>query len=205
MSSNLSSSLSVQYFRLTVVGHFGSHQAAIRLRAKSKGSVRATVPVQGLPKEFIFYSESTAAATSTGQCLLVTPRGTRESKSLVQCLCVPLEWMASEDARTLVEAVPAVAVAAAVSGAASGERAERACACAAWPPRRQPAPHEILRPKPRRPSNAALPHLGTPWDSNVPQCKYWSALGCSIFRDPLTVAFTPEPVTDDVQNHLRRD
>ncbi|CAG9092047.1 unnamed protein product [Plutella xylostella] len=37
------------------------------------------------------------------------------------------------------------------SGERGGERGgERACACAAWSPRRQPAPHEILRPKPRR-------------------------------------------------------
>ncbi|CAH0721395.1 unnamed protein product, partial [Brenthis ino] len=48
-------------------------------------------------------------------------------------------YVCSEDVRTLGEGA-AVAVAA-------GERAE--CACAAWP-RRQPAPHEILRPKPRR-------------------------------------------------------
>ncbi|CAH2092347.1 unnamed protein product [Euphydryas editha] len=60
----------------------------------------------------------------------------------------------SEDVRTLGEAAPA---AVAVSGAA-GDRAERACACAAWPPRRQPAPHEILRPKPRRKSFLGL-HL----------------------------------------------
>ncbi|CAH2242704.1 jg11434 [Pararge aegeria aegeria] len=53
-----------------------------------------------------------------------------------------------ENARTPAEAEPAVA---ALSGAAGGERA---CACAAWPPRRAPAPHEILRPKPRRSATA---------------------------------------------------
>ncbi|KAJ0179613.1 hypothetical protein K1T71_005325 [Dendrolimus kikuchii] len=61
--------------------------------------------------------------------------------------------MASEDACTpRVEAAP-LSGASAVAGAASAgadARSERGCACAAWTPRRQPAPHEILRPKPRR-------------------------------------------------------
>ncbi|PZC79063.1 hypothetical protein B5X24_HaOG216878 [Helicoverpa armigera] len=36
------------------------------------------------------------------------------------------------------------------ASAGAGEPRDKPCACAAWPPRRQPAPHEILRPKPRR-------------------------------------------------------
>uniref|UniRef100_A0A2A4J8D6 Uncharacterized protein n=1 Tax=Heliothis virescens TaxID=7102 RepID=A0A2A4J8D6_HELVI len=57
--------------------------------------------------------------------------------------------MASEDACTpLAEEAP---LSGGGASAGAGEpRAERACACAAWAPRRQPAPHEILRPKPRR-------------------------------------------------------
>ncbi|XP_072942209.1 ankyrin repeat and BTB/POZ domain-containing protein 2 isoform X2 [Epargyreus clarus] len=64
--------------------------------------------------------------------------------------------MASEDARTL-EATP-------VSSGVVGEARER-CACAAWPPRRQAAPHEILRPKPRRPSSGCRPSEEGAWCS----------------------------------------
>ncbi|CAH2062734.1 unnamed protein product, partial [Iphiclides podalirius] len=91
--------------------------------------------------------------------------------------------MASEDARTPLEVAPVSgagasgAASAAGSGAgggaasgagsgAGGGAAERTpCACAAWPPpRRQPAPHEILRPKPRSKDTKIfrlMPPIGT--------------------------------------------
>ncbi|CAB3228872.1 unnamed protein product [Arctia plantaginis] len=63
--------------------------------------------------------------------------------------------MASEDACTpRAEAAPAPLSG---GGGASETRGERPCACAAWTPRRQPQPHEILRPKPR--SNNAFEGL----------------------------------------------
>ncbi|XP_053599891.1 ankyrin repeat and BTB/POZ domain-containing protein 2 isoform X2 [Plodia interpunctella] len=55
---------------------------------------------------------------------------------------------------------------AAVSGAVSGADLERVCACA-WTPRRQPAPHEILRPKPRRPSSGCRPSEDASWCGGV--------------------------------------
>ncbi|CAH0663406.1 unnamed protein product, partial [Chilo suppressalis] len=111
-------------------------------------------------------------------------RRTKRAKVKVQCNCavivrdVTVEWMASEDACTPRAEVAPLSAGGGASGVGNGsgggggsgggsgggeQRGERGCACAGWPPRRQPAPHEILRPKPRRPSSGCRPSDEGAW------------------------------------------